>query len=148
MGQDIIDYISNIDVKYRDVYIKLMNIVADAIPEGFELQMLYDMPTYVVPKSRYPQGYHVKPEYPLPFLSLGVQKGHIGIYHLGIYMDPQLLAWFEKAYAETMPTKLDMGKSCIRLKNPNTIPFDLIADLVQQVTVDEYIDRYESNSSR
>lgn len=86
------------------------------IPSDFELVMQYNMPSFVVPKSLYPPGYHVDPSLPLPFLALGVQKHHIGIYHMGIYANEDLLHWFEENYATQVPTKLDIGKSCIRLK--------------------------------
>jgi hypothetical protein len=38
-----------------------------------------------------------------------------------------------------------MGKSCIRLKNPDAIPFELIAELVQKMTVNEWISAYEKS---
>jgi hypothetical protein len=45
-------------------------------------------------------------------------------------------------------TKLDMGKSCIRFKKPDAIPFDLIAELASKITVDKWIERYETNLKR
>lgn len=101
------------------------------------------MISYVVPLSRYPKGYHVKKDEPLHFLSLASQKNHIALYHMGLYGNQALLEWFTEAYAKRVPTKLDMAKSCIRFKNSNQIPYDLIAELCQKITVDEYINFYE-----
>lgn len=145
MNQDIQNYIDDIDEKYKDSYIKLLNLIIEHIPKGFELVMQYNMPSFVVPKKLYPQGYHVDPNQPLPFLALGVQKHHIGLYHLGIYADPKLLSWFEDQYSKQVPTKLDMGKSCIRLKNPKKIPFDLIGELASKMSADEWIEIYSMN---
>lgn len=36
-----------------------------------------------------------------------------------------------------------MGKSCIRFKKPEDIPYELIAQLMRKITVDEWIAKYE-----
>ena len=103
---------------------------------------------YVVPLTRYPQGYHVKKDEPLPFMSLASQKNHIALYHMGLYGNQAVEDWFVDEYAKRVPTKLDMGKSCIRFKNPDHIPYDLIAELVQKISVDEFISNYEKSMKR
>jgi len=90
---------------------------------------------YVVPHQLFPAGYHCNPELPLPFMNLAAQKSHYGFYHMGIYAMPELESWFRVRYAEAVPTKLDMGKSCIRFKNPKHIPYNLIGELVSKVSV-------------
>ena len=62
---------------------------------------------------------------------------------MGIYSDPDLLAWFQAEYAKRIPTKLNMGKSCIRFKNEKQIPYDLIGELVTKMSVAEWISTYE-----
>lgn len=99
---------------------------------------------YVVPHSKYPDGYHCDPKLPLPFINLASQKNHIGFYHMGIYTDPDLMQWFTKEYPKHVKTKLDMGKSCIRFKNPDVIPFQLMGELVSKMTPDDWIEKYES----
>lgn len=133
--------------KFNDAFLKLVDVVKENIPEGFEWGFGYGMPGYDVPFSLYPDGYHCNPEQPLPFIGLAIQKQHIGLYHMGIYMDDDLLNWFTKEYADLNIGKLDMGKSCIRLKNPNKIPYDLIGELVTKITPEEYIKRYQESLS-
>jgi hypothetical protein len=99
---------------------------------------------YVVPHSIYPNGYHCTPELPLPFISFASQKNFIAIYHMGIYANPELLNWFVAEYPKHSTQKLDMGKSCIRFKKANQIPFELIAELAQKMSVQEWITCYES----
>jgi hypothetical protein len=106
------------------------------------------MLSYVVPHSIYPAGYHCDPKLPLPFMALASQKSHIGFYHMGIYADDTLLNWFQDEYAKTCKYKLDMGKSCIRFKKMENIPFDLIGELVRKVSVQDWISMYENNLKR
>lgn len=67
------------------------------------------------------------------------------MHHMGLYGDTQLLQWFQDEYARRVPTKLDMGKGCVRFKKPEQIPHDLIADLVGKITPEEWIRVYEEN---
>ena len=113
------------------------------MPEGFFEQISYGMISYVVPISKYPRGYHAKRGEPLPFLALASQKNYISLYHMGMYSNAEVKVWFINEYAKRVPTKLDMGKSCIRFKNGSSIPYDLIAELCRKITVDDYINSYE-----
>ena len=142
------EYLEALPEDRKPVVARLREVILSNLPEGFEEQLSYGMIGFVVPLSRYPEGYHAKKGEPLPFLALASQKNYVALYHMGLYGDPKLEAWFVKEYAEQVPTKLDMGKSCIRLKNPDHIPYDLIAELVQQMSVDEYIDIYEKSINR
>jgi hypothetical protein len=106
--------------------------------------MAYGMMGYVVPHSIYPAGYHCTPSDPLPFAGFASQKNFIAFYHMGIYSDPQLLEWFLKEYPKHTDARLDMGKSCIRFKKPEKIPFKLFGELMSKMTVKDWISRYES----
>ena len=136
-------YLEQLPPDRREVMERLRSVVLENLPEGFEEDIGYGMMGYNVPKSTYPAGYRPTPGEPLPFLGLASQKNHIAIYHMGIYMAPDLLTWFTDEYSKRMTTKLDMGKSCIRFKNPKTIPYDLIGELCRKMTVDEYVRLYE-----
>ena len=105
--------------------------------------MSYGMLGYVIPHRLYPGGYHVNPKEPLPFISLASQKHYVALYHMGLYAFPELQAWFVAEYANRVNSKLDMGKSCIRFKKMDDIPYDLIAELCRKITVEDYIAKYE-----
>ena len=64
---------------------------------------------------------------------------------MGIYGMPELLNWFTNEYPKHSKTKLDMGKSCIRFKKPEQIPYELIGELMKKVSVDEWIEVYETH---
>lgn len=137
-----------VDEKRLDAFIQLVNIIEENLPEGFEKIEEYGGISYVVPHFAYPNGYHVTPEKPLPFLSLITQKKHIALYHMGIYADAELLTWFEKTYKEQVSTKLNMGKSCIRFTNVKHIPYNLIGQLVQKMTPIQWIELYEKSLNK
>lgn len=141
-------YIAEMPEDRQKAFKKLRSIIKKNIPKGFKETMGYGMMGYCVPHSIYPAGYHCKPTDPLPFMSLASQKHFIAVYHMGIYADPKLLKWFKEAHAKASPKKLDMGKSCIRYKNPDDIPFDLIGELASKITVDQWIAAYEKNLKR
>ncbi|MGB0167518.1 MAG: DUF1801 domain-containing protein [Luteibaculum sp.] len=123
---------------------ELRKTILDALPKGFEEQMNYGMIGYVVPKSIYPAGYHCDTTLPLPFMSFASQKNFIALYHSGIYAKEELLQWFLSEWPKHSKKKLDMGKNCIRFKKVEDIPFDLISTLCKKMSVEEFVDIYES----
>lgn len=137
------EYMKEIPADRQEAMSKLRKEVKKNIPKGFQECMNYGMIGYVVPHSRYPDGYHCNPKDPLPFMNIASQKNNISVYHMGIYGDPSLQKWFESEYAKLKIGKLDMGKSCIRFKNMEKIPFKLIGELASKLTVDDWISRYE-----
>lgn len=124
---------------------KLRKTILDNLPKGFKEVIQYGMIGYVVSHEIFPEGYHVNPKEPLPFIGLANQKGFIAIYHLGIYADKELLEWFVNSYKALNIGKLDMGKSCIRFKNINKIPIELIGELCKKMSVEDYINIYVRN---
>jgi hypothetical protein len=139
------DYISQIPEDRQAVFEKLTKTISKNLPKGFEEGIQYGMIGYYVPHSIYPDGYHCDPKIPLPFMSIASQKNSINLYHSGIYAKPELHDWFVAEYPKHCKRKLDMGKSCIRFKKIDDIPIDLIAELCTKLTVQEWIDIYESN---
>lgn len=139
------EYIQKLPEDRKEVVEKLRCVIKENLPEGFKEVINYNMIGYVVPHELYPKGYHCDPKLPLPFMNLASQKNYISFYHLGIYTDDKLLEWFVTEYKKKCKYKLDMGKSCIRLKRMSDIPFDLIGELVRKVTVEQWIINYESN---
>jgi uncharacterized protein YdhG (YjbR/CyaY superfamily) len=137
-------YIDELPEVRKEVITKLRSTILKNLPDGFQETMGYGMIGYVVPHSLYPDGYHCDPTTPLPFISLASQKNHVGFYHMGIYSDPDLLNWFKKEYPKHASNKLDMGKSCIRFKNMDKIPYDLLGELVSKITPEQWIAKYES----
>lgn len=136
-------YMAEIPEERQKAFNKLRSVIKKNLPKGFAETMGYGMMGWVVPHSKYPAGYHCNPKDPLPFIGIASQKNFIAIYHMGVYADPALLKWFTTAHAKASPKKLDMGKSCIRYKKPDDIPYELIGELASKMTPDEWIAIYE-----
>jgi hypothetical protein len=137
------EYLSSLPEERIEPMNKLYKAIKKNLPKGFAEGMSYGMLGWSVPHSTYPQGYHCDPAQPLPFLSVASQKNFIAVYHMGIYSDPKLLEWFTDEFPKHSKRKLDMGKSCIRLKNMNDIPYDLIGKLASKMTPNDWIAMYE-----
>ncbi len=141
-------YIQELPEDRVEAITKLRKVINENLPEGFKEVMSYGMIGYVVPHSIYPAGYHCSPNLPLPFMSFASQKNSINFYHMGIYAQPELLNWFTAEYPKYTNVKLDMGKSCVRFKKSEHIPFELIGKLVQKMSVSDWINCYEANLKR
>jgi uncharacterized protein YdhG (YjbR/CyaY superfamily) len=139
------EYITKVPEKRIAAIQRLRETIKQNLPEGFEETMSYGMIGYVIPHSKYPAGYHCNPSLPLPFMNIASQKNFLAIYHFGIYANQDLYDWFVNEYKKAMGKKPDMGKSCIRFKNPDLIPFELIGELSRKMSPEEMIESYESN---
>ena len=142
------EYIKQLPQERKEPIIKLRKELIKNLPKGFKEEMSYGMIGYVVPHSLYPSGYHCDPKLPLPFINVASQKNFIAVYHMGIYGDKNLLDWFTKEYPKHSDKKLDMGKSCIRFKKMDSIPYKLIGELAAKVKVEDWINVYEKNYVR
>ncbi len=139
------EYLDSLPEDRRQAVSRLRNAIANNLPDGFSESMGYGMMGFGVPHSIYPKGYHCDPKQPLPFIGIASQKNFVALYHMGLYAMPELLDWFTKEFAVRSKARLDMGKSCVRFKKLDQIPFDLIGELAGKVSVDEWIAFYEEN---
>jgi hypothetical protein len=135
--------LENIPEERKEAFERLHQIIVDHLPAGLEPGLSYGNLGYVVPHSLYPAGYHCKPSEPLPLAWIASQKNSINFYHMGIYADPKLMDWFLAEYPKHSTQKLDMGKSCMRFKKPEQIPFELLGQLMGKMSAQEWIDMYE-----
>jgi len=142
-GTTVEEILANIPEERKEAFNRLHQTIIENLPKGFEAAMSYGGLGYVVPHSLYPAGYHCKPSEPLPFAGLASQKNSINFYHMGIYSDTKLYDWFVLEYPKHCKLKLDMGKSCIRFKKPDQIPFEFMGQLMQKMTVAQWIEIYE-----
>ena len=143
-GKTVKEILINLPEERVVPFNKLHDVIVKNLPKGFEPGMSYGGLGYVVPHTLYPAGYHCKPSEPLPFAGIASQKDSINFYHMGIYADPQLMKWFVAEYPKHSKQKLDMGKSCIRFKKLDDIPYKLIGELMKKMSAKEWIEKYEA----
>ncbi len=137
-------YIAELPADRKEAVTELRKQISKNLPKGFREEMSYGMLGYVVPHTLYPAGYHCDPKLPLPFMNVASQKNFIAVYHMGIYAKPDLLNWFQEEFPKHSTKKLDMGKSCMRFKKPEDIPFKLFGELAKKMTVKDWVSTYES----
>ena len=142
------EYLNNVPDERKSAFRKLYEAVSYHLPPGFQEELSYGMIGWNIPLKTYPAGYHCTPNTALPFINLASQKNFIALYHMGIYANPELLNWFVEEYPKHSKMKLDMGKSCIRFKKPDEIPFDLIAELCKKMSPKDWISIYEKMLNR
>lgn len=142
------EYLEQLPEDRKEAVNKLRNVIVENLPKGFAEGMNYGMLGYYVPHSIYPAGYHCNPKDPLPFMGLASQKNSVNFYHMCIYANKELHDWFVGEYPKYSKKKLDMGKSCMRFKKIEDIPFQLIGELVAKISVEDWIATYEQNLKR
>ena len=147
-ADSIQDYLSKVPEERKEAFTKIFETISKNLPKGFQTNLSYGMIGWSVPLETFPAGYHCSPGTPLPFINLASQKNFIALYHMGIYANDELLNWFVEEYPKHSKRKLDMGKSCIRFKKPDEIPFDLIAELCKKMSPKDWISIYEKMLNR
>ena len=148
VGNTVEAILNNLPPDRAAPFNKLHEVIVQNLPKGFEAAISYGGLGYVVPHSLYPAGYHCKTTEPLPFAGFASQKNSINFYHMGMYSDPKLYDWFVSEFPKHTKQKLDMGKSCIRFKKMDDIPYQLLGELMQKMTVQDWVSIYESNLKR
>ncbi|MFK8037049.1 MAG: DUF1801 domain-containing protein [Crocinitomicaceae bacterium] len=139
------EYFAGLPEERKEPMLKLHQTILDNMGPNIEVRMSYGMIGYVIPHSKYPDGYHCDPKLPLPFMNIASQKNFVALYHMGVYANQDVYDWFVTEYPNYVKTKLDMGKSCIRFKKVDQIPYELIGELVAKMNADEWIELYEAN---
>ncbi len=137
-------YIKDLPEERKAVISSLRAHISKNLPKGFVEEMNYGMIGYVVPHSLYPAGYHCDAKSPLPFMNIASQKNFVAVYSMVIYSFPEIYDWFTKAYEDLNIGKLDMGKSCIRLKKMDKIPYELFGELASKISPQQWIEKYEA----
>jgi uncharacterized protein YdhG (YjbR/CyaY superfamily) len=142
------EYIENSTQEQRPYLKNIRQAILKSIDKEYQECINYGMIGYVVPHSKYPEGYHCDPKQPLPFANIAAQKNFIALYHMGVYANPELHQWFQESYAQVCQYKLNMGKSCIRFKKYDDIPYDLITELFSKMSANQWIASYEKLKSK
>lgn len=142
-ADNIADYLETIPEDRRAGMKKLYETIRKNLPEGFSEGMSYGMAGWCVPHTLFPEGYHCDPSKPLPFMNIANQKNYIVMHHMGLYGSGSLLDWFVSEWPKHSAKKLDMGKGCVRFKNPDEIPHALVAELCKKMTPQAWMDVYE-----
>ncbi len=143
----VADYLSELPSETRATIEVVRAALLEAVDDQIEEGMSYGMIGYYVPHRVYPAGYHCNPKVPLPFMNLGVQKNHISLHLMFLYLDEPRQERLREAFAKA-GKKLDMGKACLRFRAVNDIDLGAIQDAIRSVPTAAYIAVNEAARTR
>lgn len=144
------EYLASLPDDRREALQAVREVILKNLDKNLEEGMQYGMIGYYIPHSVYPAGYHCDPKQPLPFAGMASQKGHMSLYLMCVYGDEDEKARFIEAWQKSGKklTKSTMGKACIRFKNVDDLPLDVIGKTIKRMTAKKYIAHYESAIKR
>jgi len=131
------EYLAELPAERRDAMASVRKVILKNLPKGYEEVLQYGMLGYVVPLKVFPAGYLNRKSEPLPYVCLASQKNYMSIYLMSAYGDDE--AQFRKEY-EATGKRLDMGKSCVRFRNVEDLPLDVIGRAVARYPVKKLIE--------
>ena len=137
-------YLAGLPEDRREAIEAIREVVLANLDEPFEEGIQYGMIGYYLPHSVYPDGYHCDPKQPLPFVQIGNQKRHLGLYLFCLYGNETEEQRFREAWAKA-GHKLDMGKSCVRIKKLEDVPLKVVGRTIKRMTAKKFIKHYEGS---
>ena len=136
-------YIAGLDGERRELVATLRDTINSHLPEGYVEEMAWGMLTWSVPLAESGPTYNGKP---LAYAALASQKNYVSVYLMGLYSDGTDLGWFKEQYAER-GLKLDMGKSCVRIKHLDEVPLEVLGEAIGRIPVGEFLARHERDKA-
>lgn len=133
------EYLSSLPDDRRAAIAAVRQTILTHLPQGYEEAMNWGMIAYQVPLETYPDTYNGEP---LMYAALASQKHHMAVYLTGIYMSEDARREFEAAY-EATGKRLDVGKSCVRFKQLDDLPLELIGECIASEEVESFVARCE-----
>jgi uncharacterized protein YdhG (YjbR/CyaY superfamily) len=129
------EYLQELPEERRAVVAAVRKVILKHLPKGYQEAMTYGMPTYEVPLADLPTTYNSQP---LCYVSLAAQKNYYAIYLMCAYMNAKGQKMLEDGFKKA-GKKLDMGKSCIRFKKLDDVPWDVIGKIIASVSMKKWI---------
>ena len=134
------DYLTELPEQRRAVVSAVRDLVNRHLPPGYVEAMSWGMISWEVPLSRYPDTYNRQP---LAYVALAAQKQYYALYLMACYANSTQDVALRNAYADAGKA-LDMGKSCVRFRNIEDLPLDVIGELIASMSVEAYIASHEA----
>lgn len=134
------EYLAELPDDKRQALSAVREVVLRNLPDGYREMMTFGMIGYGIPLERYPNTYNGQP---LAFAALAAQKNYNALYLTCVYQDPEQEGELRDGF-EAAGKKLDMGKSCIRFKQPNDLALDAIGRIIAATPPERFIQRHEA----
>lgn len=131
-------YLAELPLERKADVIGLRELALKHLPTGLEEAMNFGMIVYQVPASVVPVTYNGQP---LVYAAIANQKQYISLYLMGIYAWDSVREKFESDYLAS-GKKMNVGKACIRFKDLEALPVDVITEAMGAITMEDYVARY------
>ena len=138
--QTVTGYLASLPPERRKVVGAMRRLIRKHLPRGYAEAFRWNMITYEIPLSRYPDTYNGQP---LAYLALAAQKNYYALYLMGGYSDARAEAALAAAFQKA-GKKLDKGKACLRFRSLDDLALPAIGQAVASTTPARYIARYEA----
>ena len=142
-AKTVAKYLSNLDDVRREAISAVRGVILGNLPDGYEEAMQFGMITYVVPLSVLADTYNGQP---LMYVALASQKRHMSLYLTNVYADESVEQWFRERYLAA-GKKLDMGKSCVRFRELDDLPLELVGEVVARTPIADFVEIYKASRS-
>lgn len=129
------EYLAELPSDRREALEEVRETILANLPNGLVEVMAFGMIAYVVPLDRFPDTYNGQPAL---YAALASQKHHMAVYLTAVYANQTIHDQFVADYKAT-GRKLDMGKSCVRFRNLDQLPLDVVGDAIGSMTCDQFI---------
>ena len=140
-AKTVADYLKELPADRRAAVETIRRTMKANVSAEIEEVMQYGMISYVIPHSVFPDGYHCAPEQPVPYAAVASQKQHLSVYLMPPYIMTEIGTWIRDEY-KRKGRKLDMGKSCIRVKDIAELDLDVLGGAVKRVPAKAYLSAY------
>lgn len=138
------EYLAALPPERVEVLSQVIELVEDALPDGYVREMDFGMPHWVIPRDVYPNTYN---GHPLSVAALAAQKNYTSLYLHGIYASAEEEVTFQADWTAS-GKKLTMGKSCVRFKRFDDLAPEAIAGTIGRTTPELLISLHEQAHSK
>lgn len=133
------EYLEALPPERVEVLMQVIDLVEEALPDGYVRTIDFGMPHWVIPLEEHPDTYN---GHPLSIAALAAQKNYTSLYLHGCYASPEETQQFQNDWAAS-GKKLNMGKSCVRFKRFDDLATDAVAGTIRRTTPDVLIELHE-----
>ncbi|PYR91056.1 MAG: DUF1801 domain-containing protein [Acidobacteria bacterium] len=135
------EYLDGLPPERREVVSKVRSVIKKHLPKGYEESVNWGIITYEIPLKRYPDTYNGQP---LCYAGIAAQRNHYSLYLMAAYGDSKQAQYLEDEFKKR-GKKLDMGQSCLRFKQLDDLPLDVVANVIASTPMQKYIEVYEAS---
>ncbi len=134
-------YLAELPPERREVVAAVRELVLKNLPRGYREAMNWGMISYEIPLETYPHTYNKQP---LSYAALAAQKNYYALYLMAVYDGSGQDARLREAFRQA-GKKIDLGKSCLRFRRYEDVPWDAVAEVIRSTGPQEMIALYEQS---